>query len=205
MVSEALTGRTRRTWSEPEIAVLEAVKTCCERWGIDKTTIDDIAKESGISRASLYRMFPGGRDVIFEAHRVYELDEFFSTLLAEVVDYRTTVDPTLHGLLARTVSVAMRELSTDQHLAAMLASEPGEVINELTVAGMPRIIRVATTYMTPLVDEYLPRREARALIELTVRLVISYFLAPSDHVDLCDEAQAYRFIEPFIPRLETDK
>lgn len=190
---------TQRSWTDSEVRVIDAVRVCCERWGVEKTTIDDIARESGLSRASLYRMFPGGRDVIFEAHRVYEVDTFFAQLLEHVVDYQASDHPTLHGLIARTVTVAMRALRADEHLAVMLATEPGETISELTVDGLPRIIRVATTYMTPLFDVYLPRNEARALIDLTVRLVISYFLAPSDQIDLTDESQAYAFIAPFIP------
>ncbi|MGI9645645.1 MAG: TetR/AcrR family transcriptional regulator [Ilumatobacteraceae bacterium] len=181
-----------------ELRVLEAVKACCERWGVEKVTIDDIARESGVSRATLYRMFPGGKDVLFEAHRVHELDTFFARLLAEVQG--TT---TLEDLLARTVSVATRELRNDEHLARMLATEPGAVLSELTVDGLPRILRVANAYLVPLVDPYLPRRRARDLIDVVARLVISHFLAPSDHVDLADEDAARTFIRPFL-RLTDD-
>ena len=57
--------------------MLDAAKRCCEQWGIAKVTIDDIAAEAGVSRATLYRMFPGGKDVLFEALRVRELEDFF--------------------------------------------------------------------------------------------------------------------------------
>ena len=55
-------------------------RACCERWGRAKTTVDDIATEAGISRATLYRMFPGGRDNLFEALRQQETEDFFVTL-----------------------------------------------------------------------------------------------------------------------------
>ena len=80
----------------------------------------------------------------------------------------------------------------------MLASEPGETLTSLTVDGLPRIIRVATVFLMPLVGEYLPRRESSRLVELMSRLVISYFLAPSDHVDLGDESSARAFIATFV-------
>ena len=183
-----------RSWTPTEIAVMEATSRCCERWGVEKVTIDDIARESGVSRATLYRIFPGGRDTLFEACRVYELDEFFQRLLAGIG--RTDG---LHELLARTIAVATRELRADEHIAVMLATEPGAVLSELTVDGVPRIIRVATAYLVPLLDPYVPRAEGRVLIDIAARLVISYFLAPSDYLDLADEDQARNFIAPFLP------
>ena len=53
-----------------EARVLDAAKACVERWGMAKLTIDDIANAAGVSRATLYRMFPGGKDVLFEALRM---------------------------------------------------------------------------------------------------------------------------------------
>ncbi|MFM2076667.1 MAG: hypothetical protein RJA49_557 [Actinomycetota bacterium] len=176
-----------------EARVLDAAKSCVERWGMAKLTIDDIATAAGVSRATLYRMFPGGKDVLFEALRIRELEDFF-TRLAGHLDHADD----LEDLLVRTVVAATHELRDDHHLAVMLASEPGETLTSLTVDGLPRIIRVATVFLVPLVDEYLPRRESSRLVELLARLVISYFLAPSDHVDLGDAESAREFIATFI-------
>ena len=76
----------RRAGDRPvEQRVLDAAKTCSERWGMAKVTIDDIAGEAGVSRATLYRLFPGGKDVLFEALRVRELELYFARL-AEQLD-----------------------------------------------------------------------------------------------------------------------
>ena len=176
-----------------ELRVLDAAKTCCERWGFVKVTIDDIASEAGVSRATLYRLFPGGKDVLFEALRVRELEDFFTRLTGHVAGAAD-----LEDLLVRTMVAATRELRDDQHLALMLASEPGETLGQLTVDGLPRIMRVATVFLAPLVDPYLPRRESARLVELLSRLVISYFLAPSVHVDLGEPQSARLFIRTFI-------
>jgi AcrR family transcriptional regulator len=174
-------------------AVLDAAKRCVERWGMAKVTIDDIAADAGVSRATLYRLFPGGKDVLFDAMRVRELEEFF-TRLTGLVDGVDTIDE----LLVRIVVAATDELRADQHLAAMLASSPGEVAGDLTLDGLPRIIRVATLFLVPMVEPYLPRHEANRLVELLARLVISYFLAPSDHVDLGEPESASTFVHTFI-------
>jgi AcrR family transcriptional regulator len=172
-----------------ETRILDAAKACCERWGIAKVGVDDIAAAAGVSRATLYRIFPGGRDIVFDALRVRELEEFFARLKNGVVGADS-----LEEILVRTIVVATHELRADEHLALMLMSEPGDTLAQLTVQGLPRIIRMASLFLAPLVDSYLGRDQAARLVDLLARLVISYFLAPSDHVDFGDEASARSFI-----------
>jgi AcrR family transcriptional regulator len=173
--------------------ILDATKACFERWGIAKVSVDDIAAEAGVSRATLYRMFPGGKDVLFDALRVRELEQFFTELKRGV-----SGSADLEDLLVRTVVVATHELRSDRHLAIMLASEPGDTLSQLTVQGLPRIIRMASLFLAPLVEPYLGRQSAARLVELLSRLVISYFLAPSDHVDLGDAESAREFLRTQI-------
>ena len=110
--------------------------------------------------------------MLFEALRVRELEEFFAVLQARIVGADS-----LEDLLVRTVVGATEELRADDHLALMLASEPGTMLGQLTVEGLPRIIRFATALLAPLAEPYLEdRRAARALIDVLARLTISYFL-----------------------------
>ena len=173
--------------------VLDGAERCTEKWGFAKVTVDDIAAEAGVSRATIYRLFPGGKDVLYDALRVRETEEFLVGLRDHVADATT-----LEELLVRTVVHATTELRADEHFAVMLASEPGEIAADLTVEGLPRIIRIASVFLCPLVELYLPRPEAARLVELLSRLVISYFLAPSVHVDLGDPESARRFLRTYI-------
>ena len=173
--------------------VLDAAKRCCERWGVAKVTVDDIAAESGVSRATLYRLFPGGRDVLYEALRVRETEEFMATLTEHVAGATTFEEVVVRGVVGAT-----RMLQTDEHLKLMLASEPGEVASDLTVAGLPRIFRVATIFLTPFFAPYIGRDQSARLAEWLARVVISYFLAPSRFVDLSDDASAVEFVRTFV-------
>ena len=174
--------------------ILDAAAGAFATNGVGATSMADIAERAGCSRATLYRLFPGGKEVVFDAHRVYELDQFFDVLLAHVDGADT-----LEELLVRAVTGSIRELRADEHIAIMLASEPGAVVSDLTVDGLPRIIRVASAYLVPLLDPFMPRDQSRALVDLLVRLVVSYFLAPSDLVDLTDRDETRAFLAPFIP------
>jgi AcrR family transcriptional regulator len=177
--------------------ILDAAKRCCEQWGVAKVTIDDIAAASGTSRATIYRLFPGGKDVLFEALRVRELTDFFDVLTGSVASM-TPGDDDFESLIVRLVTTATRELRADQHLAIMLATEPGDTLGQLTVEGLPRIIRVAGDYLVPLVKPYVEPADPAVLIDLLVRLTISYFLAPSDLVDLGDPASARSILRPSL-------
>jgi AcrR family transcriptional regulator len=176
-----------------EARVLDATKACCERFGFAKLSIDDVAAEAGMSRATIYRLYPGGKDVLLDALRVRELEQFFADLRAAVKGAET-----LEALLVNTVVTATRELRADHHLAVMLAAEPGEALSQLTTAGVPRIIQYATTFLVPFADPYLTREQSVALVDVLGRLTISYFLAPSDLVDLGDPESARQFLGPLI-------
>lgn len=176
-----------------EAQVLDAAKRCVERWGLERVTIDDIVADCGVSRATLYRLFPGGRDVLFDALRSRERSDFFDALTAEIGDADD-----LEDLIVRLIVTATRELRDDTHLAAMLASEPGSVLGELTVDGVPQIIRVANDYLGPVLKPFLDPELAEPLVDLLVRFTISYFLAPSEHVDLGDPESARAFLRVSI-------
>ncbi|MEZ5298982.1 MAG: TetR family transcriptional regulator [Ilumatobacteraceae bacterium] len=183
--------------------MLDAAKHCCEQWGVAKVTIDDIAAASGASRATIYRLFPGGKDVLFESLRVRELTEFFDVLTAAVDDHHPGGDPAddlaeFDSLIVRLVTTATAELRADEHLAIMLATAPGETLGNLTVDGLPRIIEAASDYLNPLVKPYIEPADPALLIDLLVRLTISYFLAPSHLVDLGDPASARAVILPAV-------
>jgi AcrR family transcriptional regulator len=175
-------------------AILDATKVAIERWGVERLTINDVCEAAKVSRATLYRAFPGGKEVLLEALRVRELELFFTTLRAHAEG-----ESTLEDTIVRCMVVATSELRNDQHLALMLAAEPGEVATQLTVQGVPRIVRVATAYLTPLLEPYLSRKEAADVVEVLARMVISYFLAPSSRFDFTNEHQARSFVRAHVP------
>ena len=174
-------------------AILDATKVAIERWGVERLTINDVCDAAEISRATLYRAFPGGKEVLLEALRVREAETFFTTLRAHAEG-----ESTLEDTIVRCMVVATTELRNDQNIALMLAAEPNEVLSQFTVAGVPRIVRVATTFLTPLLEPYLSRKEAANLVEVLARMVISYFLAPSAHYDFSKEQHARAFVRAHI-------
>lgn len=180
---------TLPVFDEAQSSVLDAAEACVERHGWDRVTMDDVCSAARISRATLYRIFPGGRDVIFEALRVRGLAHFFTVVRANVEGAGS-----LEDLLVRSISVAHAELAGDEHLATVLATAPGETLGDLTVNGVSRIISVATAFFAPLAAPFLPADDAEETIEVMCRMVISVFLAPSGRLDFSREDDVRRFV-----------
>lgn len=185
--------RLNVTPGTPEARVLDAAKRCCERWGMSRVTIDDIAGEAGISRATLYRLFPGGKDVLFEALRARETRDFFTELDAHVA-----AADDLEELIVSILVEATAGLRADEHLQVMLASQPGEVLRSMSVEDMPAIIEVATAYLTPKVLPFIGVEQAAELAEWLTRLVLSFFFSPSLRYDLADPFAARTFARRYV-------
>ena len=173
--------------------VLDGARSCCDRWGIQKVTIDDIVVECGVSRATLYRLFPGGRDVLFDALREREIRSFLAELDVRVADAAT-----LEDLVVGVIVHALGQLRSDTHLRLMMASAPGEVALTLGVESMPNIVRLAAAVLGPRLTRFLVPAAAAELAEWVSRVVVSYFLAPSVLVDLTDPVHATAFVRRFV-------
>lgn len=57
-------GTSRTRVSDPATAILLAAEACYLRLGITKTTMDDIAREAGVSRPTVYRHYSNRDDLI---------------------------------------------------------------------------------------------------------------------------------------------
>ena len=108
--------------------LLAATYRCVSRFGLGKTTIDDVAKESGLSRATIYRQFPGGRDELLLETVGWELANYFTELADHVRDA-----PDLSQLLERGLAYAHRSVGEHVVLRKILDTEPERLLPLLTV------------------------------------------------------------------------
>ena len=62
---------------------------CFARYGLDKTTLDDIAKEVGLNKASLYYYYKNKEDIFLEV-AITEGRDYLRTLEEHVLEKKTT-------------------------------------------------------------------------------------------------------------------
>lgn len=157
--------------------VIDAALRCVGRFGLSKTTVDDIAREAGLSRATLYRSFPGGRDEVFSATLHREIARYFSTLADELAG----IDD-LEELLVRTLACSADQIARHDALQWLLNHEPEVVLPSVAFAGLDRLLALAADFLSPYLRPSLGATEARRVAEWIGRLVVSHVACPTGSV-----------------------
>src|SRR5258708_14404929 len=83
----------------PEERIVDAALRCLGRWGLAKTTVDDVAREAGVGRATLYRLFPGGREALLDAVVASETATLWSRVDAPVALATSLKDVPVAGIV----------------------------------------------------------------------------------------------------------
>src|SRR3954467_11238961 len=94
--------------------IRDAALVCIGRFGFAKTTVDDIAREAGCSRATLYRYYDGKPAVVHAA----VLAEFDRVVTAVVAVGRA--EPTFGDAVVAVVVHGTRELRAHEALQFLL-------------------------------------------------------------------------------------
>ena len=150
-------GRPRCSPTSPtaELAdrILEAALRCIARWGMAKTTLDDIAREAGCSRATIYRAFPGGKQSVIHATGERELRCFLDDLSAEVATStrcgRCSPSPSSAGVTA---------IRTHEALQYLIEHEPGPVLALVSFDRLEPLLTLGTEFGAPELERFLTRR-----------------------------------------------
>jgi AcrR family transcriptional regulator len=168
--------------------LLAATYECVSRFGMGKTTIEDVAKESGLSRATIYRQFPGGRDELLLETVGWELANYFNALADHVRDA-----PDLAELLEQGLAYAHRSITEHVVLRKILDTEPERLLPLLTVESANTLPFIADFLHPYLVRESEAGRLREGVdidrsAEYLARCILSLINAPG-RWDLDDPAQ----------------
>jgi AcrR family transcriptional regulator len=168
----------------PRQRILEATYACVARWGLAKTTVEDAAREAGLSRATVYRYFPGGRDELIDAVVSWQYVLFFVQLYEEVHGATS-----LEEVLDRGLAFARRSLQEHEVLQTMLATEPQVLMPKLTVESN-RTVGLIAGFLIPYLHEHGMAQgvDVHEAADFLARMILSYIASPG-HWDLGDPEQ----------------
>jgi AcrR family transcriptional regulator len=176
-----------------EERIIDAALSCIARWGVAKTTLDDVAREASCSRATVYRVFPGGKEALLEAVGRREMARFF-----EAVTGRLQAADSLEDLLIAGITEAGRRLRDHRALRFLVAHEPEMIIPRLGFTEAEAVLGCASAVAAPYLARWLADADALRAAEWVVRLVLSYSMLPNPEVDLTDEESVRGLVRTFV-------
>ena len=169
--------------------IARAAYACMARDGVGRVTVEGIAREAGVARATVYRVFPGGRDELVSAGVTLAVVEFFAGLRADIGEVGDVATLLEVGLVA-----ARRRLDDHEVLQRVLQAEAGQIVPQLARI-MPAVVdllraelagRLATERLRPGVD-------VDEAADLLARLSLSLIGTPGGW-DMDDPAAVRRLV-----------
>jgi AcrR family transcriptional regulator len=177
--------------------ILEAAEACFARYGFQKTSMEDIAREAGLSRRSVYRHFPD------KAALFNEVAATRAGIFLEEIMRRTSG---LTGLSAQIEEVARLTNSyvrADPISAALLREDP-DSLARMVSTGAREMLGMAMEAIVPLIEiarergEVRPELDVLRAAEWITRMVFSLTATPSVTFDIDDPEQTAAFIREFL-------
>lgn len=174
--------------------LIDAAEECFERYGVSKTTVEDVAKAANVSRATVYRYFDG-RDSLILGVLEREGGRFMKRL-----DKRILREPDLATAVVEGVLFTVKAVRADPRLALLFAPEAvGLTVN--VPGATEAMFKLATAFLRPWLES---AREAGQLrpgvavddvAEWIVRAVLSLLTTRLRSRSLAEER---RFLETFL-------
>lgn len=171
------------------------------RMGIQRSTMEDVARRAKVSRITVYRRF-ATKDVLAEQVIAREFRRYFDRFLLDIARARTAEERVVIGFVS-----SLRTLRGNPLIGGLLAVEPDQFVGSLigdqgrTVAAVRQFV-AGQLRSEQRAGQVAPELDADLVAELMVRISASFLAIPSDLVDLEDDEQlaalARRFLVPML-------
>jgi TetR/AcrR family transcriptional repressor of uid operon len=172
--------------------VLDGALACVARVGLGKTTLDDVAREAGCARATVYRCFPG-KQALFVAVLQRELDALGTRAIAAASATDSLADAVVAVMLT-----GSETFHSHAALGFVVEHEQEILAPQLSFDRGSAVLRGAAALLAPAFARFVEANRAERLAEWVARLTLSYLLNPSELVRLDDPAQVRAFVVDYV-------
>jgi AcrR family transcriptional regulator len=193
-MSASRTDRDQRPSARPEVEAraVAALLSCVARQGLRKTTLEDVAREAGCGRATLYRYFASKQALLSAASHTEA-----TRIVAALHDAAAATD-TLEDAVVALLITAGVELGAHPALRFVADFEPDWLLPHLAFAGGDRFLAAAADALAPAVDRFVGAADAARAGEWIARVGLCLLCSPVSPVALGDEASVRGYAREFI-------
>jgi AcrR family transcriptional regulator len=170
---------------ETTARILDAALVCWVRFGVAKTTLDDVAREASCSRATVYR-YVANRTALVTAVVDREVDRLTAEILA-AGEAETEIEPAVVAMML----TAGRALEAHPVLRRALEFEPEVVLPALSFEGGDHLYAEAARRFAPAFARFVPPDRAPRAAEWCTRVLLAY-LHPDRDTDVMTDESAMR-------------
>lgn len=177
--------------------IIEAAHTCFSRFGFNKTSMEDIAREAGLSRRSVYRHFPD------KAHLFREVMAGRTSYYLDEIGRRISEVSGLCSQIEEVARMTIRLVREDPISVATHLNDPDSLARAVTIESR-ELLRMSMDVIVPLISQARDRGEVRADLDIEraaewiTRMVFSLTATPSVTFDIEDPEQTAQFIREFL-------
>jgi len=172
------------------------------KFGVQRSTMEDVAKRSGVSRVTVYRRF-ATKELLVERTVQHEFRNYFEQFVHDIAGATTVAERVELGFVSSLRVVRSNPLinalfvaDNDMLLSSVVGDEGSTLANVSDFLGGQIRREQAAGNVDPAVD-------ADLVAEVIVRICTSFLLIPSHRVDLDDEHQlralARTMLVPMLP------
>jgi len=159
--------------AEARERVIAAAMRCIDRHGPTKTGLSDVAVELGVTRQTVYRLFPSTDD-LFQAVSIAAADTFVDSMVARV---RAITDPA--EMLVECAAFTVERLPHERYLSLLLVRSQAHLTQQFTSSVPSGLTR---TLLTRLPVDWeasgIKQRQQDQLVEIYLRTLQSLIVDP---------------------------
>nr|WP_277351836.1 helix-turn-helix domain-containing protein [Antrihabitans stalactiti] len=198
-VDKSAATSTQDSSEEVTARILAAAQQEFELVGIRRSSMSDVARRAGISRAAVYRRYPG-KDSLVQAVAGREMLAVLARVAAAVA-----AAPDAAGTVVQLAVASARELRANPLLGKLMETEPEELYNYAATGGGASLAvgrMFLVQYLQSLHDRnlLLPEADLSVAAEIMIRLAATQLLIPDGLIPFRDDAAVAEFARRyFVP------
>jgi AcrR family transcriptional regulator len=168
--------------------LFEATLQCALQSGFN-FSLEQVARTAGLSRATIYRYFPGGKDQLISESIAWEVGHFFSRIELEV-----RAEPDVTRKIERALAFGRDSIEHHDLLQKVLREDPERLLPELELT-MPIVFDGISAYLRSLLEheELAEGVDVDEAAEYVARMFLTY-LGSEGTWDLSQQAEVSRLV-----------